>query len=245
MGYYTTDISVSRIDEVDLGLIVTAHALRTDRVIQCYVSGDLAAWQQPRGGVVRFVLQQAGPNDTILLLAVDRENSETDYWSEAFGTADTYGNRIHVSFRLDLLDGYRPGDKWRVYRGSAGDAQATIRAHEVDIFPGGRGATGWGLDWGRGGWGYSGSNAPGWGHHWGFTWGFGIDYLRFVGEPLTRGTYPIKVEVEDEHGNVSTAYETIVVIDTFARPADGLAVSSYTKGTDTLVLTMTPSEDIS
>jgi len=245
MGYYTDEISVSRVDEIDLGLIVTARALHADRAVPCYVSGDLVAWQQPKEGVVRFVLQQAGPEDTILLLAVDRENSATDYWSEAFGTDDIHGNRVQVDLRLDLLDGYKPGDKWRVYRGNAGDSEAAVKLHEAEIFPGGRGACGWGYDWGNGGWGYSGSNAPGWGHHWGYTWGFGIDYLRFVSQSLTRGTYPIKVEVEDEHGNTSTAYETTVVIDTYARPADDLAVSSYDKDTDTLVLAMTPSEDIS
>jgi hypothetical protein len=243
MGYYTTDICISRVDEVDLGLIVTAHTLHAGKVIQCYVSGELVAWQQPTEGVVRFVLQQAGSNDTILLLAVDKQNKATNYWSDAFGTGDQYGNRVKVDFRLDPLDGYHPGDKWRVYRGDKGDASADIVLYEAEIYPGGRGATGWGLGWGNGGWGYSGSNAPGWGYHWGYTWGFGIDYLRFVSQPLTRGTYPIKVEAEDPHGNVSTAYETSVVIDTFARPADDLAVSSYTKGTDTLVLSMTPSKD--
>jgi hypothetical protein len=245
MGYYTDEISISRIDEIDLGLIVTAKALHADRVIQCYVSGDLVAWQQPEEGIVRFVLQQAGPEDTILLLAVDAADSATDYWSEAFGTDDVYGNRVQVDFRLDLLDGYRPGDKWRVYRGNAGDSEAAMKLYEAEVFPGGRGVCGWGQDWGNGGWGYSGSNAPGWGYHWGYTWGFGIDYLRFLTGVLTRGTYPVKVDVVDEHGNASTAYETSVVIDTFARPADDLAVSSYTKDTDTLVLAMTPSEDIS
>jgi len=244
MAYYATDITISRIDEIDLGLVVTAHTQHPDRIVQCYVSGDLVAWQQPEDGVVCFVLQQAASNAPILLLAVDTENKTTDYWSDAFGTADTYGNRIQVDMTLAVSDARKPGDKWRVYRGAKGGASATTKLHEADVFPGGRGAYGWGFNWGSGAWGYSASNTPGWGYNWGYDWGFGVDYLRYITPPLVRGTYPIKVEVEDLAGNVSTASESIVVVDTYARPADDLAVSAYTQGSDTLALTQTPSEDI-
>jgi hypothetical protein len=244
MAWYSTDIWISRIDEVDLGLVVTARTLHVDKIVQCYVSGELADWQRPEGGQVRFVLPQAGPNDAIFLLAVDSGSQRTNYWSEAFGAGNVHGNRIQVKFRRDMRDGRAPGDVWRVYRGDAGGVSAAIRIHEAEIHPGGRGATGWGFDWGYGGWGYSGSNAPGWGRHWGYAWGFGIDYLTYTTQPLARGAYPVKVEVEDRHGNVSPAFETSVVVDTYARPAGGLAVNSYAKATDTLVLALTPSEDI-
>lgn len=245
MAYYATGTSVWRVDEVDLGLVVTAHTQHTDKVIQCYVSGDLVARQRPVGGMVRFLLPQAGPNDAILLLAVDPEDEAADCWPQALGLDSAYGNRIEVRFRRDLLDGRRPGDLWRVYRGEAGQGEATLQLHEATVYPGGRGGTGWGFDWGHGGWGYSGSAAPGWGSCWGYTWGFSIDYLTHTTGPLPRGTYPIKVELADENGNVSTAFETSVVVDTHARPAEALAVSSYDKATDTLVLSVSPSPDIS
>ena len=244
MAYLTGGISLWRIDEIDLGLVVTARTSHVDKVIQCYVSGDLVCWQYPDGGMVRFLLRQATPNDLIVLLAVDRGDERTDYWQEAFGTDGVHGNRIEVLFRRDLLDGRRPGDRWRVYRGDAGDGEAATQVYEADVYPGGRGATGWGFDWGYGAWGHSGSNAPGWGTYWGYTWGFGIDYLSYTTPPLGRGTYPIKVEVADAHGNVSTASEAAVVVDTYAQPADDLAVGSYTQGTDMLALTLAPSEDI-
>jgi hypothetical protein len=245
MSYYTTDICISRVDESDLGLAVTARTGHVDQVIQCYVSGELAGWRRPEGGSVRFVLPQAGPHDVILLLAVDPPEARTDYWDAAFAAAAAHGNRIRVRFRRDPLAGWHPGDRWCVRRGDAGDPGATIQVHEADIYPGGRAATGWGFDWGHGCWGLSGSNAPGWGTHWGYTWGFGIDYLEWVSDPLPRGTYPVSSAVIDRHGNESTASETLAVVDSCARPASRLAVAFYTQQTDTLQLSVAPSEDIS
>ena len=244
MGYYSGNVSISTIAETEHGVIVSAVTQHTDKTVQCYVSGDLIAWRRPDGGAVQFTLPQVRPNDAILLLAVDNSDESTDFWPQAFESNSVYGNRVQVDFRLDFADGRQPGDKWRVYRGNAGDAEATIVIHEAEVFPGGRGSMGWGFAWGRDGWGYGGANAPGWGRHWGYSWGFGTAFQRFVSEPLTRGAYRIKTEVEDQHENVSTTSESTVTIDTCARPAGDLAVSSYDKVTDTLVLTQTASEDI-
>ena len=245
MTFYTDNIWITTVDESDLGLVVAAGTSLIDKVVQCYVSGDLVDWQRPEGGTVRFVLRQAAPSDVLLLLAVDLGEERTDYWSSALGVGDVYGNRIELRFRRDLLDGRTPGDKWRVCRGEPGDTEAGILLHDADVFVGGRGVCGWGLDWGQGGWGYSGSNAAGWGCTWGYTWGFGIDFLRYVTEPLVRGTYPVRIDLVDSHGNASSACEATVVIDSCARPAEEVAVSSYAQDTDTLVMSMTPSPDIS
>jgi len=243
MAFYTDNLRITAVEESDLGLVVSAWTSHTDKVVQCYASGDLLDWQRPVGGGVRFILRQAGPNDVLFLLAVDPGEERTSHWRDAFGAGERYGNRIDLRLRRDLLDGRRPGDRWRVYRGEPGDSAADILLHEADVFVGGRGACGWGLDWGRGGWGYSGSNAPGWGGRWGWTWGFGIDYLSYSTDPLDRGTYPVKVDLVDAHGNASAAYEATVAIDGFARPAEDLSVSSYDEATDALVLSMTPSPD--
>jgi len=244
MPYWTTDITIVRVDETSPGLIVTARTAHVGKVVQCYLAGELAGWQSPRDGQVRFVLSQAAPGDPVGLLAVEAGDERTDYFQQAFALPGLRGNRLTVALRRDLLDGRAPTDKWRIFRGGAGGSQADIRIHEAPIFPAGQGATGWGFDWANGGWGYSGSNAPGWGGHWGWTWGFGIDYLTYVSDPLDRGVYPIRVEIEDVHGNVSPAFETVARVDGYAVPADDLAIASYDPITDTLVLSMTPSKDI-
>jgi hypothetical protein len=250
MSYYTTDIIVTRVDAGSMGLLVTAQTAHVDKVIQCYVGGLLVDWQRPEGGQVRFALPQAGPADTIALLAVDAGEERTDYWAAASAASTDAGgpaggaNRIQVRFRRDLADGRQPGDVWRVYRGSPGEAEAGIGVYEGPVYPGGRGATGWGFDWGHGGWGRSSSNAPGWGLEWGDSWGYGVDYLEYLSEPLARGTYPLRVEVADAHGNVSDAFQTVVVVDTYPAPAQDLAVGSYDPQADVLILTMTPSGDI-
>ncbi len=193
---------------------------------------------------MQFLLPQPGPNDPVLLLAVDAGDEQTDYFQDAFAVPALCGNRLTVALRRDLLDGRAPTDKWRILRGGPGCSDADIRIHEAPIFPAGQGATGWGFDWANGGWGYSGSNAPGWGVSWGWAWGFGIDYLTCVSDPLDRGVYPIRVEIEDAHGNVSPAFEATVRVDGYAAPADDLAVASYDPIAHTLVLSMTPSKDI-
>jgi len=244
MTYWTDDITIVRVDETDLGLIVTARTAHVDKVVRCYLAGELAGWQSPRDGQVRFVLTQVGPNDTVLLLAVEVGDEQIDYFQQAFAAPVLCGNRLTIALRRDLLDGRAPTDKWRIFRGGPGSSQADIRIHEAPIFPAGQGATGWGFDWANGGWGYGGSNAPGWGARWGWAWGFGIDYLTYVSDPLDRGLYPIRVEIEDAHGNLSPAFEATVRVDGYAAPADDLAVASYDPTADTLTLSMTPSKDI-
>jgi hypothetical protein len=237
-----SDISIVRIDPGDVGLVVVARTAHRQKVVQCYVSGHLAGWQRPRGGQVSFALPHVGPADTVLLRAVEPHEVRTNAWAGAGGAAARA--RIGVAFRRDLLDGYRPGDRWRVRRGEAGGQEADLDCHQADIYPGGRGATGWGFDWGRGCWGYSGTAAPGWGTYWGYTWGFGIDYLEWTSETLPPGVYPIAVAAIDAHGNESDPCETTVVVDAFARPAAGAAVESYAPETDALVLSLTPSPDL-
>lgn len=244
MTYWTTDITIVRIEAMGLGLTITATTAHTGKVVQCYLAGELACWQRPSDGQVRFFLPQAGPDDPILLLAVEVGDERTDYFQDAFGEAAACGNRLTITLRRDLLDGRAPTDKWRIFRGSVGAAQADILMHEAPVFPAGQGVTGWGFSWGDGGWGLSGSAAPGWGVTWGWTWGFGIDYLTYVSDPLDRGLYPIRVEIVDAHGNISPAFESVAGVASFAAPAGDLAVTSYDPTTDTLVLSMTPSKDI-
>ena len=63
-------------------------------------------------------------------------------------------------------------------------------------------------------------------------------------EPLAPGAYPVKVVAADRYGNESQAWEATIALQSYARPASGLAVSSYDKATDTLELSFTESEDV-
>lgn len=239
----TTDIRILRVEQTPLGLVLVAGAAGA-QVVQCYLSGELAGWQEPVDGSVQFVLPQTGPQDSIALLAVERGDERTNYYRQAFDAAAPRSSRIQVALRRDLLDGRAATDTWRVCRSAAGGSEADIVMHEACVYPGGDGSCGWGCDWGGGGWGFSGSAAPGWGSCWGYTWGFGIDYLEAVSDPLPRGVYVIRAEIEDARGNVSRAFEASVVVEGYAAPARDLAVESYDPATDTLVLSMTSSEDI-
>jgi len=139
---------------------------------------------------------------------------------------------------------YLPTDRWRVYRGGAGDAQADREVLTAPIYPGGRRACGFGshLD---SAFGYDAAGAAGLGATFGRgEFGFDCDLLTWTSEPLPPGTYPIRVTVLDAVGNESAALETTISLNTYARPARELAVDSYVAATDTLVLTFTLSEDI-
>ena len=245
MSYTSSDISILAVIPCDLGRILRVHSGHPEKYVQCYVSGELVAWQKPVEGVVEFVLAGPADEDVVFLLAVDEENAAANLWDEAFSVDPGRGNRIMVRSPQETI-GFGPEDRWRVYVGEAGEAEATVLAHDQEFFPGARRSCGWGKVWGQGGWGFSGEDCIGWGHNWGYgQWGFDCDMLTWVSDPLSSGSYPVKVVVEDAQGNESAASETQTTVATFPRPASQLAVSSYVKATDTLTLTFEPSPDAS
>jgi len=239
--YYLTGTSVVRIDQQDLGLLVTARTVHADRVIQCYVRGDLAAWQCPQEGTVSFVLQEGRAEDPILLLAVDPADARRSYWAEVMEQA---GPLRRIRVRTLRRMSYAPGDRWRVYLGPAGGGEADELVCELPFYEGGRRCGGWGFVWGEGGWGHGGHDAAGWGNNWGHEWGFNADELEWTSQPLARGTYPVKVTVADACGNESAPWEGLAAVSTPPRPAAALAVQSYDKTTGRLVLSFKPSQDV-
>jgi len=243
MSYTTSGITFLGAAEHDGGVIVRAGVAHADKVLQLYVSGRLAAWAVPEHGTAELELPVLRPSDVLFFLAVDLDEAAGDFFDQAFPAGAANGNRIRVCTPQRIC-GYEPGDRWQVYRGDAGDAVATILAHEQDFYPQGRGACGYGSVYGYS-YGYDGADARGYGHHYGLgEYGFDCDVLEWVSDPLPPGTYPIRVAVEDEHGNASTAYETSVTLNTYPRPAGGLTVDSYDPQTDTLELSWTQSPDI-
>jgi len=244
MSYDTTGISYLGAQVFDGGRIERYSTTHTDKVIQLYISGDLYQWAEPDQGMVEFYILDTGPADVIFPLAVDRDNSDTDYWSDAFPEAAAWGNKI--KFQTPQLMANAPGDVWKVYRGDAGDASAAILIREQEFYPGGRQASGFGYNFGYGGFGWDGSNAKGFGYNFGIgEFGFDCDMLEHITDALPPGVYPVKATVTDEYGNVSSETTGTVTLDTYARPASALAVESYDKATDALELSWTASPDIS
>jgi hypothetical protein len=244
MSYTTDQITDIRTIGFDGGLVLRARSGHGDRVVQCYLAGQLADWQDAPGESVEFVLAGAGETDLIQLLAVDPELARTDLWEEAFAPTATGANRVLLRTPQTIAP-YLPGDRWRVCLGSAGQPQADTVVWEQDFYPAGQRACGWGACFGEGGLGWDGRDAPGFGRHFGHgEFGFDCEMLSWRSDPLPPGTYPYKVAVADDAGNESSAATGTVTLDTYARPASHLAVQSYNEPTDTLNLWFTSSEDL-
>ena len=243
MSYTTDNITIVSESPHDLGRVIRAVTSHADMCIQCYLSGRLVASQRPTGGVVEFILAEPADEDIVFLLAVDETDADVNYWSAAFAQAADRGNRILVETPQTLAS-YGLGDRWQVYLGQAGQAQATVLVCDRAFYPGGRNSGGWGAGWGFGGWGFGGADCAGWGHNWGIgEYGFDCEMLSWLSAPLGPGTYPIKVTVVDACGNASSQYTDTVTLETYPRPAFDLSVTAYDPDTDTLTLTFDPSPD--
>lgn len=238
MAYYADSVTDVCIDTS--GRFAVVRGKCTYDCVQCYLAGVLVASKQPSGESVEFDLPVVDGMDVVFLLAVDADSAETDYFDDAFPASSSRGNRIVL--KVSTSPDNEVGDLVRYYRGDAGDASAGTKIDEREMFPAGRRAGGWGENWGYY-WGI-GPFGPGWGYNWGYVWGYGADVLEFKTDPLPPGTYPVKATIVDRAGNESTDTTASVVLNTYARPASGLTIDSYVKGTDTLTLSWTASEDI-
>ncbi|MCK4625006.1 MAG: hypothetical protein KAV00_06835 [Phycisphaerae bacterium] len=243
MAYYADQVTDLIIDTSARFTVVRAKTAKD--CVQCYLSGVLVAHQMTDDGAVEFALPILGIMDIVFLLAVDTENAETNYFTDAFPTAATYGNRINI--KVPTHSQYLADDRLRVYVGDDGVAVGALDSDDIvderDIFPGGQYCGGWGGRWGQA-WGI-GDYGPGWGHNWGRgEWGFDCIMLEHITAPLPPGAYPVKITVLDTVDNESSGDTDTVTLATFPRPASNLAVQSYDKATDTLVLSFTESDDL-
>lgn len=240
MGFYTDGITNVCVSEYDGGLVVQAATARAEKPHQCYAAGELQAVCRPEAGTVLFLLPEVDPTGLVVIAAVDEADAQTDYSGELYPSG-VDPNRIRIETPREMK--YLPGDRWKVYRGDAGDPSADELIHARAMFTGARESGGFGAAFGHS-FGFDAADAPGFGTCFGYDFGFDCELMRFRTGPLPPGTYPVAVAVEDEAGNESALAADTVALETYPRPARDLTVEGYDKDTDTLNLSWTASEDI-
>lgn len=243
MSYTTEGITFCFDQPQDGGRLICVSTVHTDRVLQCYVSGQLVDVQLPIEGTAEFFLADTFDTDLILVLAVDQADSRVNYWQDAMSGYVAYANRIHIQTPR-LAARYRPGDVWKVYCYPADAVCPDQPDHWEEVFPGGRDVCGYGFGY-EGGYGFDAANAVGYGQCYG-RGEYGLDcvMLSWYSEPLSPGTYCVAAVLSDACGNDSTAFATTIHVRTYARAASDLNVVSYDKQTGQLRLSFSPSEDL-
>ena len=242
MSFTEDNITILSVNQYDGGLALRVSNGNAAMHLQAYIDGVLVAWQSVISERWDVRLPNIGSTGRVFLLAVDAANVQTNLWTEAF--PDASDSRLEVKLAQTVAP-YLPTDRWRIYRGVAGAGSADTQVFEGDIYPGGQFACGFGSTFGTGGFGWDADLAKGFGYSFGLG-EFGIDanMLVWQSEPLPRGTYPVSVAIVDAAGNESTTTDDSIVLPSYARPVRDLVVTSYTSGSDTLVLTWTESKDL-
>ena len=231
----TAGITIERVAHHGGRVLLRAGSAHDDRVLQCYVSGRLAAAQAAPQSPWTCELAALADTDVVALVAVDPASAHVNVWAEVFG-ASVPANRLRVRLPQTIAP-YAPRDRWRVY------LEDTV-VHTGAIYPGGRRACGFGAHLGDG-FGWDAHDAAGWGRSWGAgEWGFDCELLQWVSDPLPPGAHAVAVTVLNAAGVESPAFETTPVVTSYARPAHDLAVAAYDHTTDTLTLSFTESEDL-
>ena len=234
MTFHADKVTDIALDDTGNEAVITGSVAVGFETVQLYVAGNLTGSQKAQAGLVTFIIPLPGSTDPIFLLSVDPQDVNVDFFSQAFPTAATSGNRIQV--QVTTLESMGVSWKWRITLDS-------VQQFEALIFPAGDAIGGWGYVWGSN-YGH-GPFGAGWGNGWSLNWGHGGPLtLEWISKPLFNGTYALGVAFIDQAGNVSTTTTNNVTIESYARPASNLQVASYDLGTDTLSLTFDQSPDI-
>ncbi len=213
--------------------IVTAFSNAAQ--VQCYVNNEIKAGQVPDGMSVSLRIDTPRPGEYIRLLAVDLEDADTNFFSQAWPFDE--GNRLTA--RTPTEPGYFRDYVWSVYLDDT-----LVHDRMVWPFPdspssriGGRG-TFRGI---RRGWETYGSGRGNWR---GLQRGFEPVELIFETDPQSPGTYEIATTITDNAENQSAQTEDNIDLDTWPDEPEDLLVSSFTIGTGVIKLSWTESTDI-
>lgn len=241
MGFYTSQITCVGDYPQQSGRWLVVQTDHRDKLLQCYVSGELVDVQAAPLGKCEFFIPHIEQTDLVLFLAVDSEDAQENYWEEAFAQSDQLANRIKVQLSACPLK-YDLKDKWRVYLSCPGKPFDSP-AYQQDIFTEGKGACGYGLGYWSG-YGFDVSGAPGYGTVYDGEYGLEYEKLVWVTDTLGPGDYDVSVVVVDSVDNESPAYEQTVSISGYAACAADLKVQQYDPQTNELTLSFTPSGDL-
>lgn len=217
----------------------------TNKLYQVYVN-DRYAGSTVESDQRQMVVQlptSFGTAVRIEVFAVKAEDAAVDFSSKFDWSAGETG-RVKITLlrnqKLPL------GSVAQIYSDNGTgqiDYNTPINELPVCIWPSWQDKTGFGMSrFGEGDFGYDGAAAVGFGIGcFGYGWyGQDADAIEWVSEALEAGVYKFAVKIFDLSGNVSAASETgEVTVIPAAKPAERLAVSSFDKQTNQLVLNIT------
>jgi hypothetical protein len=222
-------------------VIVKWKSCWADKLYQVYVNGQYAGTTidtEQRQMVVQIPFC-----DTVVrigVFAIEPAEERADFSSEV-----EVGNGRSGRVEINILreQNLPTGSSAQVYfDGGSGeiDYGSPINDLPVRIWPARQDKNGLGMsEFGLGEFGYDSAAAIGFGKG-NFGWGqFGLDAdsIKWVSQPLERGTYKFAVKVVDENGNESVGSEVDeVVVIPAPRPAGEVNVFSFDKQTNELVL---------
>jgi hypothetical protein len=242
MSYTEQGITILAAVARDGGVLLRLGNANADKVLQCYVNGVLATWQPAPAVVWACELAGVTGADEVFVLAVDAADAATSFYDLAAPAAVSRRLRVRL---MRKIAPYRPGDRWRIYRGDAGAPAATRLATEIPLRAGAHAAVGFGHQFGAGGFGWDGAAAVGFGGNFGLgEFGFDAEQAGWQSDALPPGGYPLRVVTVDAAGNESPAAAATVMIASPPRPASSLSPTQYDPTTDTLTFTFTPSKDV-
>lgn len=212
-----------------------------DKLHQVYVNGRFAGVSLDCQQREMCVPIPSSPGPVrIEVVAVGETEADKDLSAELNLPPDQTGRVKITMLRSQVL----PFDSTvRVYSNGGGgevDYDHLANGFAIPVWPSWQDKAGLGLSrFGLGDFGWDGAAAAGFGKGgFGKGWfGFDADTFEFVSGPLEAGAYKFGIKVVDAAGNESSGSESgEVVVTPLPAPAESLAISSYDKQTNQLVL---------